>query len=269
MYILGLILVAAAPLGERLETWRREIEQRGEPVVVVRVETDRETNRLRVPDARLAGLLAREGLAEQFRRTQAMTVNYRGADGRVHFIVVNLDRAAEFQDAEEALVAHELGHAWLDGLGFHSLPTLGEAEPCLAIHASDIVQHVLIRRELDRRGIPYREHWIRSLEPALEALRKSGPPPAKGDPCDKLARLALWTDVRLGLTPEAWSRYGEFDRAFRRAFPELADAVEEMVTVLGAVDLTARERFERALVYVRKRVAVAAGLDESAGMLLF
>lgn len=266
-------LAAATPLSERLEAWKGEIERRGEQVVVVRVESDRETGRFRVSDERLARLLAREGLGEQFRRTHAMTLNYQAAEGRVHFVALNMDRAAEFKDAEEALVAHEFGHAWLDALGFRSLDSSGEAQPCLAIHSSDIVQHVLIRRELQTRGIPYREQWIGSLEAALEALNKGGAPrggaPARGDACDRLERIALWIDVRLGLGPDTWSRYAEFDRAFRRAFPLLAAAVEEIVTVLSAVDLTAKDRFQRALAYVRQRLAVTAGMDQSAGMLLF
>jgi hypothetical protein len=261
-------LAAATPLSERLEIWKREIEQRGGQVVVVRVETDRETSRLRVPDDRLARLLSENRLGEQFRRTYAMTLNYQAAEGRVHFVALNLDRAAEFKDAEEALVAHEFGHAWLDALGFRSLDPSEQAQPCLAIHASDIVQHVLIRRELRTRGIPYREQWIGNLEAALEALNKGGAP-SGASACDGLERIALWTDVRLGLGPDAWSRYGEFDRAFRRAFPLLAATVEEIVTVLSAVDLTARDRFQRALAYVRQRLALTAGMDQSAGMLLF
>jgi hypothetical protein len=263
-----LSLAAAAPLSGPLEAWKREIEQRGGQVVVVRVETDRDTNGLRVPDDRLARLLSQDRLGRQFRRTFAMTLNYQAAEGRVHFVALNLDRAAEFKDAEEALVAHEFGHAWLDALGWRAPDLFGETEPCLAIHAGDIVQHVPIRRELQTRGIPYREHWIGSLEAALEALDQGGAPPVAST-CDKLARIALWTDVRLGLGPDDWGRADEFDRAFRRAFPDLAATVDEIVTVLRAVDLTSRDRFQRALAYVRQRLTPTAGMDGSAGMLLF
>jgi hypothetical protein len=69
--------------------------------------------------------------------------------------------------------------------------------------------------------------------------------------------VALWTDVRLGLSPESWNRHAEFDAAFRRHFPDLVETVEELVTVLSAVDVTARERYQRALAYVGRRLAAS------------
>ena len=265
---LPLCLAASAPaLSERLEKWKREIEQRGGQLVVARIETDRETNQVRVPPDTprrviLARFLSNEQFRGQFLQTHAMTLNYQAAEGRVHFVLLNMARAAEFKDAEEPLLAHEFGHAWLDEQGFRSSDYAAEAQPCLAIHASDIVQHVLIRRALNERGILFREYWTRNLALALDALRKDGPP-SSSSACELLARTALWTDVRLGLTPDAWSRQGEFDAAFRRSFPELAATVDELVTVLNAVDVTARERYQRALAYVKRRLAVTAGIEES------
>jgi hypothetical protein len=258
--------LAAPPLPERLETWKREIEQRGEQLVVARIETDPETNRLRIPPdtprhALLARLLAVQGLAGQFVQTHAMTLNQQAMEGRVHFVLLNMARAAEFKDAEEPLLAHEFGHAWLDALGFRAPEVAGEAPPCLAIHTGDIVQHILIRSEIQRRGFVFRDYWIRNLDQALDALKKEGAPGDAGV-CDSLARIALWTDVRLALSADSWSRYGEFDQAFRRRFPLLAETVDELVTVLKAVDVTALERFRRALAYVHRRLAAAAGSEE-------
>ena len=270
-FVLSLLLtarvaLAAPPLSERLETWKREIEQRGEPLVVARIETDRETNQVRIPPdtprrALLARLLASQGLVEQFVQTHAMTLNQQALEGRTHFVLLNMARAAEFKDAEEPLLAHEFGHAWLDALGFRSPDVAGEAQPCLAIHAGDIVQHILIRGEIERRGFVFRDYWIRNLDQALDALKKEAAPGAAGA-CDSLARIALWTDVRLALSADSWSRYGEFDQAFRRRFPLLAETVDELVTVLEAVDVTALDRFRRALAYVHRRLAVTAGMEE-------
>jgi len=259
--LLVLATVAAPPLTERLKKWKAEIEQRGELVVVVRIGTDRETNQIRVPPATprrfvVARYLADERFAEQFRRTHAMTINYQAEDGRAHLVLLNMDRAAEFKDAEEALIAHEFGHAWLDALGFRSPDYSGQARPCLAIHTGDIVQHILIRRELETRGFPYRDNWIRNLDLTLDALHEENPP-APGGECDSLARVALWIDVRLGLNPESWSRHGEFDAAFRRHFPELAATVDELVQVLNAVDVTVQERYRRALAYVGRRLVAS------------
>jgi hypothetical protein len=258
--------LAAPPLSERLETWKREIERRGEQLVVARIETDPETNRLRIPPdtprhALLARLLAVQGLAGQFVQTHAMTLNQQAMEGRVHFVLLNMARAAEFKDAEEPLLAHEFGHAWLDALGFRSPDAAAEALPCLAIRAGDIVQHILIRGETERRGFVFRDYWIRNLDLALDALKKEGAPGDAGA-CDSLARIALWTDVRLALSADSWSRYGEFDQAFRRRFPLLAETVDELVTVLQAVDLTALERFRRALAYVHGRLAAAVEATE-------
>lgn len=267
--MLGLTIqaaLAAPPLSERLETWKREIEQRGEQLVVARIETDRETNQVRIPPdtprrALLAQLLASPGLAGQFVQTHAMTLNQQAAEGRVHFVLLNMARAAEFKDAEEPLLAHEFGHAWLDSLGFRSPDAAGEAQPCLSIQAGDIVQHILIRGEIARRGFVFRDYWIRNLDQALDALKKEDAPGGAGA-CDSLARIALWTDVRLALSADSWSRYGEFDQAFRSRFPLLAETVDELVTVLTAVDVTALERFRRALAYVHRRLASAPGMDE-------
>ncbi|MDP2998818.1 MAG: hypothetical protein Q8N47_15130 [Bryobacterales bacterium] len=269
--LLGLTFQAAlaAPLpSERLETWKREIEQRGEQLIVARIETDRETNQVRIPPdtprrALLAQLLASPGLAGQFVQTHAMTLNQQATEGRVHFVLLNMARAGEFKDAEEPLLAHEFGHAWLDALGFRSPDAAGEAQPCLAIQAGDIVQHILIRGEVARRGFAFRDYWIRNLDQALDALKKEDAPDGAGaSGCDSLARIALWTDVRLALSADSWSRYGEFDQAFRSRFPLLAETVDELVTVLKAVDVTALERFRRALAYVLRRLAAAPGMEE-------
>ena len=79
---LPLCLAASAPaLSERLEKWKREIEQRGGQLVVARIETDRETNQVRVPPDTprrviLARFLSNEQFRGQFLQTHAMTLNH-------------------------------------------------------------------------------------------------------------------------------------------------------------------------------------------------
>ncbi|MCX6637328.1 MAG: hypothetical protein NT090_19920, partial [Acidobacteria bacterium] len=45
----------------------------------------------------------------------------------------------------------------------------------------------------------------------------------------------------------------------------LAETVDELVTVMKAVDVTALERFRRALAYVYRRLAATAGMEERPG----
>jgi len=257
----------APALPPRIEQWRREIEAvGGGHVVVVEVETSADGREISFPaDTAFGNVLRRYFLEEafvgQFTASHALTINYYGPEGRLHLVLLNLARWGEWGAHREALLGHELGHAWLYVNGFRS-PEYAPAAPdgCLAIHAGDIVQHILIRQELKRRGIPFQAYWIQDLERALARLEEEGSRRAQSaTPCETAQRLAMWTDVRLGLSREDWEAFGRFDAAMRRTFPDLAGVVEEMVSRLSRIDVGRRTLYRIALDYVTGRLASAAG----------
>lgn len=265
-FLLDLLCVAAALSTPRIEQWRREIEARGRGrVIVVEVETSADQQEISFPADTPHGAVLRryfleESFAAQFASSHALNINYFGPEGRLHFVLLNLARSGEWRDFPEALLGHELGHAWLDVNGFRSPEYAGAAGGCLAVHAGDIVQHVLIRQELAQRGIAYDDYWIRNLEQALERLEADAPGAGRAvSSCETAQRLAMWTDVRLGLSGGKWPAFGRFDAAMRRAFPDLAPVVEEMESRLRKADVRRRTVYRLALEFVSARLAAAAG----------
>lgn len=265
-FTLGLLAVAAALSNPRIEQWRREIEARGGGrIVVVEVETSADQQEIAFPaDTPYGAVLRRyfleESFTAQFLSSHALNINYFGPEGRLHFVVLNLARSGEWRDHGEALLGHELGHAWLYVSGFRSPEYSGTRDACLAIHAGDIVQHILIRQELAGRGIPYEDYWMQNLEQALERLESGGPGESRTvSRCDVAQRLAMWADVRLGLSPGKWPSFGRFDAVMRRAFPALAPVVEEIESRLGRADVRRRTVYRLALEFVSERLAAAAG----------
>ncbi len=260
----SVISFAAEDLARPLAAWRSEIEERGGQVVIVRVPFDRERNVITLPDdtpqrAVLRRYFMDQTFLAQFAGMHAVSVNYDGPEGRYHFILLNMARAAEWEGAEDALIGHELGHAWLAARGYLALDYRPGPESCLAVHAGDVVQHILIRREMERRGIAFRDYWVRVLDRAWPLFET--PPPADLPACRKLERLALWLDVRLGLSRQSWERFERFDAAFRKNYPALAGrgaAVEER---LRGADLEDLEDYWPALWETTRQLAAAAGFE--------
>jgi hypothetical protein len=218
---------AHVSFSDSLEMWAREIERTsGGTVLAVRIYTDPLRNELRIPDdAPLSDLIAHylrdAGFRAQFAAAHALTVNHAGANGKTHLILVNMARADEWSGEEQGLLAHELGHAWLDALGFASPVYVPGPRSCVGVLAGDIVQHVLIRSETERRGVSQRRYWMRQLQ-------AGGPQPA-GEPCQRLIQLARLVDARLGLESR--------DQAFlKRLESEYASADPGLLDYAGAVE---------------------------------
>jgi hypothetical protein len=252
---------ARVELSKPLAEWKHEIEERGKgKVVLVRVYTDREQNELILPeDTKERSVLRRFFLSETFRgqfiRTHGMNVNYDGAEGKFYFVLLNMALAKQWEGAEDAAIAHEFGHAWLAALGYASPAYPTGPESCIAVHGGDIVQHVLIREEMKRRGIAYSEYWIRNLRAALEELESE--PRRRCEeipPCRGLELLGMWVDSSLGLSTKEWTELPRFLEILRTDFPELQSYAEDLDEYLRGRDLWDRRVYRKALDYTLREL---------------
>ena len=247
---------ARVELSPRLRVWQGEIEARGGvklwPVRVF-VEMQGGVPTYVLPeDAPQRPVLARYfgdvNFRTQFVRTHAVAINYTGAEGRLSFIVLNMARLKELGSDEEILLSHEFGHAWLHAQGLRA-PALGTGQAaCQAIHVGDIVQHILIRQEQDRRGFDFRPGWTRDLEVAAVKLEGQTPetqPPA--EPCLRLERLALMIDVESGLTDGQWARRRSFLERLPAGDPRLADFAHRLGRILRGFELSDPTEYYMAL----------------------
>ncbi|MCS7024078.1 MAG: hypothetical protein NZV14_04720 [Bryobacteraceae bacterium] len=232
-------------------SWLAEVEQlSGHRVVVVPVETNRATNTISIP-ADFPGrpvvreLLMQENFVAQFVRAYALTVSASQSGQRFHFVLLNLARAEQWQDHREQLLAHEAGHLWLDALGYRSLQVdPSDPQACLATHASDIVQHILIRQEMQRRGFDS-SFWIFNQQEWLRQLPESGPVNVAG--CERAQVVSLWLDGALGLNPSVWPQWPIWKVRTRQAFPDLVAAAERLASFLENLNLWDRSLYEAAL----------------------
>lgn len=247
-------------LSKSLLEWKQEIEQKGGgKLIAVRVYTDPLRNELQLPaDTEQRGVLRRYMLEESFRgllaKAHSLSLSYDGSEGKFHFILLNMALADGWSGQEEAVLADEFGHAWLAALGYAAPDFRAGPGACVGVQAGNVVQHLLIRGELDRRGIPYREYWIRTLEPVLARLESGGVAPLKDiRPCDRVAQLALWLDVRLSGSPELWGNFSRFQQRMSQRYAELAPYAEQIETRLGEMKrsgpsgLPTREAYQSAL----------------------
>lgn len=169
--LLPLLLFAQSSV---LDNWRAEIERLDQSqVLILRVTAD--TQPLQDPAARkiITEVFQSPGFASQFARAEAMSVT----NGKYHFVLINPAQTAEKD--YDAVLAHEFGHLWLKAQGYASPIYQGGDAGCLAVNVGDAVQHVLIRSELDRRNIDWRNHWLENLEKATAHLEAIGPHAAR------------------------------------------------------------------------------------------
>jgi len=163
-------------------------------------------------------------------------------------VLLNMARSEEWRGAEEALLAHEFGHIWLHLLRYPTPAYEPGPEACVNTLASDVLQHILLRREYERRGIAFASYWLRNLDTALAALERTDAEPRHGAPfCQKLAQLVLWMDVRLGLSSEQWASHSRFLRAMERNFPELKPYADRLEELLRGTDVADRDAHLQAL----------------------
>jgi hypothetical protein len=246
----------------QLADWKDEIRVlSGGSVEIVRVETDRSANVLRIP-SQFAGrplvvsLLQQETFVAQFVRAHALSVNYSGTEGTFHLILLNMARQADWDGLEDSLLAHELGHVWLHASGYRA-PSFENS--CLTTHVGDIVQHVLIRAETRRRGFDYMTFWTRNQERWLAVAEKQDAVDPL-DACGRLQLISAWLDAALGLTIVQWDQLDRYLKFLRARYAELEPAVTELAAMLSALNLWDRSLYELALARVSRRLqAVRTG----------
>ncbi len=252
--LLALQLPVALP--DVLETWKSEIEARTfQRIEILRIPGDSVPAEDREV---LFSYFSKPDFAAQFQQMQAMTFRYELASKTRSLILLNVPRMQMSQNSPAALIAHELGHLWLASLGF--APPIYEPgrRGCLAIHAGDIVQHILLRAESDRRGIPWRTAYERDYTAASESL-KNAPPQGPGDDCMRAQRLSLMMDVRTGFEPKAFAaREAYLDELGRQDPKAEAISIELMEEFDGKLKLEAaayRWALERAQMAIDQLLA--------------
>lgn len=241
-----------------LEQWRAEIEAAGgAPVLVAEVEFSADGQQMRLPgDVKGRGLFAeylkQEDFARQFQLMRGVMVHHQGFDGQAYLVMLNGARRGEWGAHEAALIGHEFGHAWLRAKGYPAPVYQPGVAGCLAIHTGDIVQHVLIRREMERRGIDPAGLWIETLEAGLRGARTWGDGEGTrratgGDPCLALRQVAEWADVRLGLSAAGWPNLVAYEDEMRRVFPGLEDTVGAVTGAVLGREVADRQQHRAAL----------------------
>ncbi len=253
----ALFLVCGVVLSPAMAEWQRSIEEVGKiAVVLLRLPANAQTTALTLPPETprrevLAGYTDQIGFVSQYRGAQAMTVNYVGTDGRVSFVLIN-PLLAGTGTAEEAVIAHEFGHIWLKAKRYPAPAYTGGEAACLSVHALDAVQHILIREEMERRGVNWKAPWFAALEAALRQM-EGEPGAATGvSRCQTLGQVAMWVDVALGAGD--WPRRGAFLAAMRRRFPAIVPAAEEITGHLREVEVAELGRHRAALEFVFGRL---------------
>lgn len=253
--------LAAQTLTPALEQWKKEIEAAGVPVLVARVNHDATANTYSLPD----GIEGRELFVEylkqydfiqQFQHMYGVMVHHKGVR-ETYLVMLNMARANEWQANEEAVLAHELGHAWIKSRKFPTPVYQTGLAGCLAIHTGDIAQHVLIRKELDRRSIDHRTFWFKSLDRAVEQSRTMGQP-AGDDRCIRVRQAAELVDVRLGLAGQEWPGRDNYEAMVKRMLPEVEPTVAEILEWMRSHDMDDVDQHRQALRFVFDRLKALA-----------
>lgn len=239
-------LLAAAPV----EDWRQEIEQRYQTrISVIRVQFDSVRNEMRLPatldDPAVARVyLTDAAFRQQFAVAHALTINLPDR----HLIFLNLGFASQWAGSEDGLLAHELGHVWLDRQGFRAPPFVPGPRACLAIQSADIPQHALIRAETARRGLPWRDYLITSFRAALGGFESAAEP--RLTPCQKVVLIGQWLDMRLSGLEADFDGYQRLNQLYTDRFPDLIPIAGMLETYLLQTNLNAPAAFARAVQYV-------------------
>jgi len=210
-------------LPDLLEQWKSEIEARTfNRIEILRIPGDPVPAEDR--DV-LFSYFSRPDFAQSFARTQALTFRYERDGHNRSLILLNLPRLQSTQNSLPSLIAHELGHLWLASLGLNPPPYDAGPGACIAIHAGDIVQHILLRAESDRRSIPWRDSYIRDYSAAADTFRTQAPGGA-GDNCFRAQRLSLMIDLRTGFEPHSFPAREDY-----LAFLALQDPPSEAIAI--------------------------------------
>lgn len=232
--------------------WRLEIEKTGpQSVFLLALEPGAPVPEGTAHKAILEQFTDNPNFQQQFTAAQALSITYQGPEGRLSFVLLNPRQTPK--DDEPYVIAHEFGHLWLKALRYPAPAYFGGPSSCLSILAGDAVQHVLIREEMDRRRIAWREPWLRSLMTAMGALeaQKAGAVPGR---CQAISQAVLWIDVSLGLTDEQWPARQRFLDLLTRQSPVIQPVARELAAQLQAENLHAKPSHQKALEVVFTRL---------------
>jgi hypothetical protein len=183
----------------------------------------------------------------------AVMVHHKAPGDNAYLVLFNGMRQAEWAGHEEAVIAHELGHAWIKAKGLPTPLFVDNAWACVGVHAGDIPQHVLMRAELDRRAIDHRTFWLAGLDAAAKEM-ETKPPPPDSDRCARVRVAAQWADVKLGLKEGEWPGRARYEAAVRRQMPQVEETVNEIVKALQGKNLEDRDTHRQALRFVFERL---------------
>jgi hypothetical protein len=240
------LALAAETVPAVIEQWRKDLrEEFGVTIPIVwvgrNVEGDPEGMDL------AARQLAGEAFRAQFRLMQAATITEEPPGGPRIAVLMNEAWRPSWSGHEAALLGHEFGHVWLRLRRLPAPAYSGGATACLAVHTGDIVQHVLIRAELDRRNIDHKTSLMKSMDEAAAAMKHGS---AARDSCAAARQTAIWVDSRLGLKWTQWPGREEYEAVARRLFPEAEEPVNRIIALLDGKDLNDRFVHRQALVDV-------------------
>lgn len=245
--LVALSLILASPLvPEAIESWRADLQREfGVRIPVLwigaRVEGDQEGFDL------AARQMASESFRAQFRLMQAATITETLETGSRYLIAVNEAWRPFWQGHEAALLGHEFGHVWLRLRRLPAPAYSGSESSCIAIHTGDVVQHILIRAEMDRRGIDHRALLMKSMDESAAAMAEGARP---GDSCAWVRQAALWVDARLGLKSADWPGRDNYERLGKKLFPESEAAASRIIRLVEGKDLDDRFVHRQALIDV-------------------
>jgi len=249
-----LVVLTAALLG-----WKSDIEAKGGgPLLVAEVQHQADRNEFSLADDTpgrelFVEYLKQDEFMRQFSMMYAVMIHHKSPGGNAFLILLNGARRAEWEPHQEALLAHEFGHAWLKAQGYPAPVLINNQWACVGIHAGDITQHGLIRAELDRRAIDHRTFWFRSLDQAAGQMEKS-PPPPESDRCARVRQAAQLVDIRMGIRPGEWAGQARYEAAVRRLVPEVESTVAAIVEYLQSHDLADRSQLRAALQFVFEKL---------------
>jgi hypothetical protein len=240
----------AVVLPPTLEEWKAELEARsGARVVTIPVRFTGTGFAWEAPEdveATLKTYFSQPDFAASFRSAQALLLTLN-AQPTLHLVLVNEDMMRVFPEAREGVIAHEFGHIWLHGTGRPAPSYEPGPDACLSIHAGDIVQHILIRQELDRRDIAWRKPWMQGLELGLQGFDKVQHP---RNGCYRLQRLSLMMDLRLGLDKTEWPGRVAYLQRLSEQDPQAASLSAELEEDLRTRELENPEPYRLAVLRV-------------------
>jgi hypothetical protein len=259
--LIAVALVAAAAaqpsgsviLSDSLAEWRDEIRESGDrQVVVAKVFTNTQTGTVYLPhDVQHRPILIpyfkNTNFLKELLAAHSLSINQNiGKEGAsIHFILLNMAREPEWREHEDAVIGHEMGHIWLYAKDYAAPVYEGKDDSCLAIMTGDLLQHGLIREELERREIDYTPYWTGVLNQSLTHLENTEPQPLEQmETCRIMSQLTVWVDVRLGLSPVIWANYDRFAGQMKRHFPVLEQMAGVLSGDLGAANLADPEVYQ-------------------------